>query len=75
MISIIDVRDHMMKLTKGQTILLVILLVGFILVAGKMDFEDEANDQAIYCDMVAKHKQDASTGWPDFKGNYDQVCK
>ena len=30
---------------------------------------------AQYCGMVSLHKADPSVGWPDYNGNYDEVCR
>jgi hypothetical protein len=35
---------------------------------------EASTQQALYCEMVSLHKQDKSLGWPDFKGNYSEVC-
>jgi len=32
------------------------------------------DDQDEYCRMVAAHKQDPATGWPDFHHTYDTEC-
>lgn len=37
-------------------------------VVGIMDYEDEVQELARYCDMVSSHT------WPDYKGIYVQEC-
>lgn len=53
------------------------ILAGLILFAlvGTMDAEDEQLQLEHYCEMVKLHKQDPSTGWPDYDGIYREACK
>lgn len=53
------------------------ILAGLILfgLVGAMDAEDEQAQQDLYCEMVKLHKQDPSTGWPDYDGIYDTACR
>lgn len=53
------------------------VLAGLILVGvmGSMDAADEQSELAHYCDMVKLHKNDPSTGWPDYNGIYREACK
>ena len=53
------------------------ILAGLILfgLVGAMDAEDEQAQLDRYCGMVKLHKQDPSTGWPDYDGIYAESCK
>ena len=53
------------------------ILAGLILfgLVGAMDAEDEQAQLEHYCEMVKLHKQDQSTGWPDYDGIYNEACK
>ena len=53
------------------------ILAGLILfgLVGTMDAEDEQAQQDLYCEMVKLHKQDPSVGWPDYRGEFDELCK
>ena len=31
-------------------------------------------EQGLYCEMVELHLQDVTTGWPDYKHTYEEVC-
>lgn len=42
-----------------------LLLLGL---AGRMDYEDAKLQEQHYCEMVKSGK------WPDYEGNYHQVC-
>ena len=52
--------------------LAVLMLFGMV---GAMDAEDEQAQLEQYCEMVNLHKQDPSTGWPDYDGIYAESCK
>jgi hypothetical protein len=39
------------------------------------EFENENEEQIQYCEMVKLNMKDSSRGWPDFNGNYKEVCK
>ena len=53
------------------------ILAGLILfgLVGAMNAEDEQDQLDRYCEMVKMHKQDPSTGWPDYDGIYREACK
>ena len=53
------------------------IIAGLVLfgLVGTMDAEDEQAQLEHYCEMVKLHKQDPSTGWPDYDGIYDESCK
>lgn len=40
----------------------------FLFVVGTMDYQDQAADRAMYCDMVQKKV------WPDYKQIYSKEC-
>jgi hypothetical protein len=40
-----------------------------------LDYDDAVERDEHYCFMVELHKQDPDNGWPDFNGNYDEVCR
>lgn len=61
---------------------LIAVLVAMMFV-GEQDYQEEARQQSVYCQMVEKHLADAKAGiepalragWPDYKGNFEEVCK
>ena len=46
------------------TLAFVLLILG---VVGTKDAEDQAAEERMYCDMVARHKADPSQGWPEYR--------
>jgi hypothetical protein len=45
-------------------------------VVGTMEFEDEARQQQLYCDMVKTFEEsDGMYGWPDYNNNKKEVCE
>jgi hypothetical protein len=43
--------------------------------AGSIDYDEELARDEHYCFMVEMFKQsNGESGWPDFNGNYDEVC-
>lgn len=50
-------------------------------IVGGFDFEEQERQQNEYCEMVSIWKSQSNVnpefraGWPDFNGNYDQICK
>ena len=45
-------------------------------VVGTMEFEDEARQQQLYCDMVKTFEEsDGMYGWPDYNNNAKEVCE
>lgn len=51
---------------------LLVVLYGFIGTDAK---EDIKATQKKYCHMVELHMADPSCGWPDYNGNYNEICK
>ena len=51
-------------------------LVALILAAGYVDqddYEESVRQEQQYCEMVAKWREDPSTGWPPFRSDIE--CK
>ncbi len=57
-------------MTIGGLVLVLALLIGT-----STESTDEELDQQQYCEMVRAHMKDKETGWPDFNGNYKEVCE
>ena len=39
-------------------------------------YDHESEQQARYCEMVSAWQDSGGEiGWPDYNGNYDEVCK
>lgn len=60
-----SVKLNRIQLQAGLTMLMAILLFGLI---GVSDFEQALSDARFYCEQVQVG------AWPDFKGNYREVC-
>ena len=46
-----------------------------VLVATSGDYQEQQQIDANYCQMVKLYKESAgSNGWPDYRGNYSEVC-
>jgi hypothetical protein len=51
-----------------------VLALGFV-VAMSGDYQEQQQIDANYCQMVKLYKDSAgSNGWPDYNGNYSEVC-
>lgn len=56
------------------------LIAGLMFSAGS-DYQIIVEQNETYCEMVAQWKSelhlpaDQRTGWPDYKNNYEEVCK
>lgn len=47
-----------------------------LLVAAVLYTLDDARDTDPYCEMVTIYQQSGGQyGWPDYRGNYNEVCK
>jgi len=61
-------------------ILVVMIGLGFV---GESDYKAEVAQQDFYCEMVGQWKAEADqgvaprnrAGWPDFRGQYAEVCQ
>ncbi len=43
---------------------------------GESDYQEALNQQQIYCDQVAKHRQSGGEfGWPDYRQSAAEECK
>lgn len=62
-----------MQLTAIERLLLLLVLAIAIFMLGQCCKVDQ-QEQKLYCDMVALHKDHPDQGWPDFHHNYDSVC-
>jgi hypothetical protein len=60
-----SVKLNRIQLQAGLTMLMTILLFGLI---GVSDYEQALCDARFYCEQVKVG------AWPDFKGNYWEVC-
>jgi len=49
--------------------LFVLCLLALLATVGHFDFQDEQQQQQVYCDNVA------AGAWPDFNHNANEVCK
>lgn len=46
-----------------------------VLVATSGDYQEQQQIDANYCQMVKLYKDSAgANGWPDYRGNYSEVC-
>lgn len=61
------------SMTAFLALFTVLLIAGAI--AGATDQGIEAQETALYCEMVSIHLEDETLGWPDYRGTYDEVCK
>ena len=43
-------------------------------VLGSCDRLDQQEQAELYCDMVYRHQQNPSTGWPDYDESYATQC-
>ena len=55
-------------------ILTAIGLLTLLVLGSYIDSEEVDASQAQYCEMVGAHMKDKDHGWPDFNGNYKEVC-
>lgn len=55
-------------------ILTALALLGLVILGSHYDTEEADEAQTKYCEMVGSYKKDKDHGWPDFNGNYDEVC-
>lgn len=62
------------KIRAGMAVAAIIIALLF-LVATDADTTEEELEQQQYCDMVRAHMKDKSVGWPDFNGNFKEVCE
>ena len=55
----------------------IFIICGLLVLAlvGSIDYDEELARDEHYCFMVELNKQDPDNGWPDFNGNYDEVCR
>ena len=57
----------------------VIFIAAVLFVMGLLNYfsvEDRSLVDVKYCDMVSIYKQSyGENGWPDYKGNYEELCK
>lgn len=60
---------------KQTLIALLVLIVLIIAIAVMRGHDEEDLAQRHYCEMVTLYKQNPSTGWPDYEGTYDQLCR
>ena len=52
-----------------------VLLIGLAFV-GNEGYDQEVNLHANYCEMVKIGiDSDGENGWPDYKGNYSEICQ
>lgn len=51
------------------TFIAAIVIAVALLYAGSVDAESAEKQQEVYCDMVK------TKAWPDYNGNYDELCK
>lgn len=64
----------------GPTLAMIAIIVVASFVMG-MEYEDQTQEQDMYCQMVSIWKsqsdlpKDQRAGWPDYKNNYAEVCK
>ena len=49
-------------------------LIALIVIGSYFDSEEADASQEQYCRMVSAHMKDQDHGWPDFNGNYKEVC-
>ena len=56
---------------KNTLIALAVLTVLFMVMgfAGTMDYEAEAAEEKMYCEMVE------AGNWPDYNNNFNDICK
>lgn len=52
-----------------RAFLLILLVLVTLGVVGNGDFENDLIENEMYCDMVRDGH------WPDYKNNYDEVCR
>lgn len=52
-----------------RTLIVIIIFIVVLGVVGNKDHEDALRDQQEYCTNVA------SGVWPDYNGNFSEVCK
>lgn len=50
------------------------LVASCVGLASNLDFTEAIADEAHYCAMVRQYQLDPNTGWPDYRGIYDEVC-
>lgn len=62
-------RDTKIKTTFFVVGVLLVLLYGAATTPDELALEE-----AQYCEMVALYRHDPTTGWPDFRHNYAEVC-
>lgn len=55
-------------------VILILAIVAAILYNFPDPIEDLERDRQEYCEMVELHTADPSLGWPDYNGNYEEVC-
>lgn len=67
--------DSSILRTRLQVLLVIIAFMAVLGLLGALDVEDEQAEQDLYCDMVKQHRKDPSTGWPDYRGEFDELCK
>lgn len=62
---------------KLRTIVIIggIILFMLFLMVSNFDLSDEELEQEQYCEMVRTHMRDKNMGWPDFNGNFKEVCE
>lgn len=48
---------------------LILFLIAALGITGAMDYDDQVEQQRVYCENVA------GGVWPDYKGNAAEVCK
>lgn len=60
--------------TKAK-IIIAALVAGY-LTTGFMDTQDAARSEATYCEMTRLYQETKGQyGWPDYRGNAEEVCK
>lgn len=67
----------------GVGLSIICLLILAIGVIGDMYYEDQRNSDDLYCDMVSAWNADEAagvgeydrTGWPDYRGTFEELCE
>ena len=52
--------------------LIVFILMGFV---SSLDQQSAVSEAETYCDMVQQHKLNPETGWPDYRGTFNEMCR
>ena len=68
-------KRSLLSMPRWQAIGVALFLIVAFGIAGHFDAEDAQAQLEHYCEMVKLHKQDPSTGWPDYDGIYDTACR